>query len=194
MRWILVAVTLLAACSKEAQDVELVTTHTGSPQRTPSDDAFLHSVPRVLGASETPTSVPPVTEAAPPEAPTEAPYVEPVTTPVYEPPVSGPDIDERLALRQMVCDAFPSDLFMCNEVVWRESIGDWNPNWRCHVYGPCWSPTSDCGLLQTNAIHRGRYEALGYEMEVGCFIPEVNIQVALGIYADQGPAAWTTYR
>ena len=100
---------------------------------------------------------------------------------------------DRMALAQMVYATFPEDPYMAEHVVWAESIGDWNKNWQCTVYGPCWSPTSDCGLMQTNIIHAGKYEALGYPISVGCFIPEVNLVVARMIYDGQGAGAWTTY-
>lgn len=147
--------------------------------------------------TDPPTPVPTEAPTAPPETAVQPTTVPPAGGPPEAPvmPVepSGSDLEERLALRQMVCDAFWFDSYMCNQVVWAESIGNWNPNWRCHVYGPCWSPTDDCGLMQTNIIHAWRYEALGYSIYDGCFIPAVNIQVALAVYEAQGPGAWTTY-
>lgn len=102
--------------------------------------------------------------------------------------------EERLALASLVCDAFPFDRYMCTHIVWAESLnGSSGCTWRPVVYGTCWSITRDCGLLQTNEIHRWRYEALGYTMDIDCWVPERNIEVALWIYEDQGPCAWVAY-
>jgi hypothetical protein len=118
----------------------------------------------------------------------------PEPTPAEAPTIHVPSVGgDREALAQMACNTFPEDLRMCTHVVWAESIGDWNPNWECTVYGGCWSRTRDCGLMQTNIIHAGKYEALGYDINVGCWIPEVNLAVARMIYDGQGPRAWTTY-
>ena len=106
----------------------------------------------------------------------------------------GDDGAEKLALALLVCDAFPLDRRMCSGVVWSESLsGGSGCTWRPVVYGPCWSGTRDCGLLQTNEIHRWRYEALGWEMDIDCWVPERNIVVAVWIYEDQGPCAWSSY-
>ena len=102
--------------------------------------------------------------------------------------------EERLALATLVCDAFPFDRTMCSHVVWAESLsGGSGCTWRSAVYGSCWSHTMDCGLLQTNIVHAGKYEDLGYSIYVGCWIPEINIMVAQRIYKEQGPCAWTSY-
>lgn len=136
------------------------------------------------------TPTPPGTPVPPPAAPVVT-HTLPPGAPVQE----GIDMAERMELAELVRAAFPGDPYMYEHVVWAESLGDWaGDRWRCYVYGPCWSPTGDCGLLQTNRVHAPKYEALGYPMDVGCWIPAVNILVAQMIYAAQGPGAWTTYR
>lgn len=117
--------------------------------------------------------------------------MEPIVT--FAPPplaLITDDLAERLALHDMVAAAFPNYPFMANHVVWRESIGDWNKNWRCTVYGGCWSPTNDCGLLQENIINAHYYTEQGWDMSVDCFDPVKNIIVGQAIMASQGPRAW----
>ena len=136
-----------------------------------------------------------------PAAPVPADGGEPVRapeTPVQEaevPLAQGEDLAERLALYAMVLATFPDAPIMANRVVWAESIGDWNLNWRCTVYGGCWSPTSDCGLMQTNEIHAGRYAAHGWNIYVDCFDPVKNLVISREIFdAAGGPSPWTTSR
>jgi hypothetical protein len=84
---------------------------------------------------------------------------------------------------------------MASHVVWAESMGDWaGSNWRCNVYGPCWSPTQDCGLGQINIIHAAKFTAHGWNIYVDCFVPERNIVIMREIYDAQGLSAWTTAR
>lgn len=105
-------------------------------------------------------------------------------------------------LAAMVYAAFPGDPRMAEHVVWAESMGDWatgdkNVNgvtdWIDYVYGGVFSVTGDCGLLQTNRIHAGKYEALGYDWPAACFDPSANLAVAQIIYDTQGPQAWSSY-
>ena len=136
-----------------------------------------------------------------PATPVAADGGEPVRAPeapVQEaeiPLAQGEDLAERLALYAMVLATFPDAPIMANRVVWAESIGDWNLNWRCTVYGGCWSPTSDCGLMQTNEIHAGRYAAHGWNIYVDCFDPVKNLVISREIFdAAGGPSPWTTSR
>lgn len=106
----------------------------------------------------------------------------------------GDDGAEKLALANLVCDAFPQDRYMCTHVVWAESLsGGSDCNWRLVVYGPCWSYTRDCGLLQINEVHRDKFAALGWVMDIDCWVPERNLVVAVRIYKEQGPCAWSGY-
>lgn len=102
-------------------------------------------------------------------------------------------------LAALVGNVFPDNAYMATHVVWAESIGDWNApphdpdRWRCYVYGPCWSPTTDCGLMQTNIVHADRYAAHGWDITTDCFVPERNLVIAREVYDDSGGTAWTTY-
>ena len=104
------------------------------------------------------------------------------------------DLDERLALYAMVAAAFPDAPVMAEVAVWAESIGDWNADWRCYVYGPCWSVTADCGLMQLHwEAHADKFYARGWTVE-DCFNPARNIEVAREVFDTSGPSAWTTLR
>jgi len=116
-------------------------------------------------------------------------------------PSVQPDIEERLALAALVSATFSDWPLASSHVVWAEAIGDWAGSlWRCHVYGGThclrggWSPTRDCGLMQTNEVHRDKYEAHGWDMDVDCFVPKRNLVIAREIYDAQGSGAWTTAR
>lgn len=97
------------------------------------------------------------------------------------------------ALALLVRQTFPDDERMWRHVVWAESIGDWNPNWECTVYGGCWSVTGDCGLMQIHwSAHYDKFIRRGWT-EADCFNPVKNLEIARIIYDTQGPGAWTTY-
>jgi hypothetical protein len=131
----------------------------------------------------------PVATPAPTPIPTPAPlvYAAPVASSVVKPP---PDAD-RASLANLVASYFPDDSRMASHVVWAESMGDWaGERWRCYVYGPCMSATSDCGLMQIHwPVHGGKF---GWDLSQ-CFDPVRNVQVARQIYDGQGPCAWASY-
>lgn len=136
-------------------------------------------------------------EAAVPGDEPEADVAEPQVAPVLDAPEAAlsDDLAERLALAALVAAAFPDAPLMASHVVWAESMGDWaGSNWRCNVYGPCWSPTQDCGLGQINIIHAAKFTAHGWNIYVDCFVPERNIVIMREIYDAQGLSAWTTAR
>lgn len=139
------------------------------------------SEPRRAPVVATPTVAPPV-EAPPPAAPV---YEAPVASSVVQAP------SDRMELANLVASYFPDDGRMSGHVVWAESMGDWaGEKWRCYVYGPCMSPTGDCGLMQVHwPIHGGKF---GWDLSQ-CFDPVRNVQVARQIYDSQGPCAWASY-
>lgn len=129
---------------------------------------------------------PPEPEAVP------GPTMAETPTPLEEPlggtlTVAG----DRAALVALVHEFFPDDSHMGNVVVWGETLT--RNDWWDYVYGGAWSRTMDCGLMQTNIIHAGKYARHGWDISMDCFDPVKNLTISREIYDTQGPGAWTSY-